>query len=195
MRNQRSYNVAIAGISAALTIISLMLAIFLPTMKLAFFVISSLCSAMPLTKDRWWASVATFVVAGLIGFFVGNIKAIPYLLFFGPYSLIAWLCDFKLYDTRLNKALKIIVIVVLKLTYFALAFWGCYKLMGLVISDIVIGKFTMNTPVFWLVGLVIFSLYDPLYRWVYKVMCYKINKLVGNGGNNSAPPKNEDLFD
>ncbi len=194
MRSQRSYNIAIAGISAALTIISLMLAIFLPTMKLAFFVISSLCTAIPLAKERWWASVATYVVAGLIGFFVGNIKAIPYILFFGLYALIAWLCDFKLYNTRLNKALKIIVIVTVKLAYFALAFWGCYKLMGLVISEIVIGNFTMNAPVFWIVGWVVFSIYDPLYRWVFKVMCYKISKLTG-GHTNSAPPKNDDLFD
>lgn len=172
-----------------------MLAIFLPTMKLALFVISSLCVAIPLTKGMWWSAVATYAVSAIIGFFVGNIKAIPFILFFGLYALISWLCDFKLYFTRLNKILKIVIITLIKLAYFGLAFWGCYKLMGLVISDIVIGKLTMKPWLFWLAGWVLFSLYDPLYRWVYRVMYTKINKVTGGNSTTQSTPPKDDLFD
>ncbi|MGN0771304.1 MAG: hypothetical protein ACI4MI_01825 [Christensenellales bacterium] len=180
---KRSYRIAISGISAALAIVALMLAIFLPTAKLAFFVISALCVSLPLTQGLWWSGVATYAVAAVIGFLAGNIKALPFILFFGLYSLITWLLDYKFYSLRFAKVAKIIIIVIAKVGYFALAFWACYRLMGVVISDVVIGTLRFNTPIFWLAGIILFCIYDPLYRAVFNLLGRRVAKITRNGND------------
>ena len=193
---KRSYRIAISGISAALTIISLLLAMFLPTAKVAFFVISALCVSLPLTQGLFWSALASYVVASAVGFLAGNIKALPFILFFGLYSLVAWLLDFRFYDLRLTRAVKIILITVIKLAYFVLAFWACYKLMGVVISDIVIGSLRLSEPIFWAVGVVLFCVYDPLYRIVFKLVSRRV-ALVTKRGEPTRPDDDniDDLFD
>ncbi|MGN0797559.1 MAG: hypothetical protein ACI4M5_05055 [Christensenellales bacterium] len=193
---KRSYRIAISGISAALTIISLLLAMFLPTAKVAFFVISALCVSLPLTQGLFWSALASYVVASAVGFLAGNIKALPFILFFGLYSLVAWLLDFRFYTTRLPRAVKIILITVIKLAYFALAFWACYKLMGVVISDIVIGTLRLNTPIFWAVGLVLFCAYDPLFRVTFQLVSRRVGKVIRRSEPSQTDQENiDDLFD
>ena len=191
---KRSYRIAISGISAALTIISLMLAMFLPTAKVAFFVISALCVSLPLTKGLFWSSLASYVVASAIGFLAGNIKALPFILFFGLYALITWLLDFRFYHLRMPRAVKIILITIIKSAYFVLAFWACYKLMGVVISDIVIGTLRLNAPIFWVAAILLFCAYDPLYRIVFKYMSRRVAKVTRRGEPSEHTDDIDDLF-
>ena len=81
---------------------------------------------------------------------------------------------------KLPKALKIAIITVIKIGYYALMFWACWQLMGLVINTINIfgNKYEVTFYVIWGICFAVFCIYDPFMRWVFKNECILVNRIV-----------------
>ncbi len=189
---RRSYVIALSAVSCAMAAIAVVVQGYLPTARIALNVVAALFVALPLTRNSFVGALLSYICASLIGFFAVNIQALPFILLFGPYTLVMWALDFLFYKkARLPKWLKIVVIVVLKIGYFFLMFWACLQLMKVVVADITLFGFEWTTPVLYAVGFALFCLYDPLFRWAYRCMVTVIGRHVRGGA--SKPSKTQNI--
>ena len=171
MRKLTSKEVALSGVSAALAIVFIVGAIYIPVAAVTFYVLSALSISLPLIKRHIVSSILSYVAAALIAFFVGHIKMLPFVFFYGLYAIITWLLDFYFYEKCTFKPwIKITIIVVAKLAYFALMFWALVALMSLTLTSFEVFNITWTWPTLIFSALIIFILYDIIYREVFKLI-------------------------
>ena len=179
MRKITAREVALSGISAALAIIFIVGAIYIPVATAFFYLLSALSISLPLIKRQLISSILAYVAAALLAFFVGHIKLLPFVFFYGLYAIITWILDFYLYEKMtFNKWLKIVIIVLLKTIYFALVFFGLYTLMGLTLTDFEVLNITWSMPLLIACAYIVFILYDIIYREIFKLMQRVISKRI-----------------
>lgn len=186
---RRSYKIALAAVSAAVAVIAVVAQAYVSTLSIAISVIAALAISLPLTQKSVGGAIFSYVAAGLIGFFAVNIKALPFIMFYAPYAIIAYALDFVFYPSvkiRLPKWAKIVVITVLKLGFFGAAFYGCLALMKVVVTDIALFGVKWTMPLLLVAGFIAFCIYDPLYRFVFVNMSRIVNKYVGGNRRNSG---------
>lgn len=179
MKKISSYSIALSGMSCALATIFLVIAIFIPVAKIAMYSIAGLCVSLPLTKNLWASGILAYVVSCIIGFIVGNINAIPYIVFFGAYAIILPLLDVKFYKwNKIPLWLCITIIAIIKTGYYLLAFYLAFTLMKIVIGDIALFGWKWS---FWLLagmGYIAFILYDIVYRFTFKNLTVFVEKYI-----------------
>ena len=184
---RRSYKIALAAVSCAIAVIAVVAQAYISTMSIAINVIAALAISLPLTQKSISGAIFSYVAAAGIGFLAVNIKALPFILFYAPYAIIQYALDFVFYvRVRLPKWVKIALITIVKLGYFALAFYACIMLMKIVIADIAIFGIKWTLPLLMVAGLVLFCAYDPLYRFVFVNLEKIVNKYVGGRKNEAA---------
>ena len=79
---------ALAGIGTALGVVFIALSYYLSVMTLTFTVLTAVGVMCPLSKDYYREGVLCAVVTGLIGFFIANIKIVPYAMVSGLYVVL-----------------------------------------------------------------------------------------------------------
>ena len=179
MKKLTGKDVALSGISAALAIIFVIGAIYISFATLPLYILGALAISLPLIKKNIISAILSYVVASLVAFFVGNIRMLPFIMFYGLYAIIEWLLDFYLYEKiDMNKWIKIAINVVIKIGYFALVFWGLYALMNLTLADFSVLDIEWTMPLLVFTCLVLFALYDLLYREVFKLMQKLLEKRI-----------------
>ena len=181
MRKRYSYEIALSAVSAAIAILAVVAQAYVDALTIALNVIAALAINLPLTKGMWKGGIMSFVVSSIVSFLIVNIQSLPFIMLFGSYAILAWLLDFKFYKVeKLPKALKIVIITVIKIGYYALMFWACWQLMGLVLNTINIfgNKYEVTFYVIWGICFVVFCIYDPFMRWVFKNECILVNRIV-----------------
>ena len=179
MRKLTSKEVALSGVSAALAIVFIVGAIYIPVATVTFYVLSALSISLPLIKRHIVSSILSYVAAALIAFFVGHVKMLPFVFFYGLYAIITWLLDFYFYEKCTFKPwIKITIIVVAKLAYFALMFWTLVALMSLTLTSFEVFNITWTWPTLIFCALIIFILYDIIYREVFKLIKRLLEKRI-----------------
>ena len=179
MKKLTGKDVALSGISAALAIVFVIGAIYVSFATLPFYILGALAVSLPLIKKNIIASILSYVVASLVAFFVGNIRMLPFVMFYGLYAIIQWLLDFYMYENwNINKWIKISIDIVVKIAYFALVFWGLYALMNLTLADFSVLGIEWTMPLLVFACFVAFVIYDLLYREVFKLMKRLLEKRV-----------------
>ncbi len=179
MRKLTSKEVALSGVSAALAIVFIVGAIYIPVATVTFYVLSALSISLPLIKRHIVSSILSYVAAALIAFFVGHVKLLPFVFFYGLYAIITWLLDFYFYEKCTFKPwIKIAIIVVVKLAYFALMFWALVALMSLTLTSFEVFNITWTWPTLIFCALIIFVLYDIIYREVFKLIKRLLEKRI-----------------
>ena len=180
MRKIDSKVVSLSGISAALAIIFILFAIYIPNVKIACYVIASLSISLPLVKKSIIGAVLSYVASSIISFLLASINVLPFIIFFGLYSIIEYVLDFVLYQReKLNKTFKIILIIIIKIAYYFAAFFAMFYLMKIAISDFALFGITWTLPLLLFAGFVFFAIYDYLYRKAYIMMEKVILKRIG----------------
>ena len=179
MRKLTAHEVALSGISAALAIVFIVGAIYIPVATVTFYVLSALSISLPLIKRHIVSSILSYVAAALIAFFVGHVKLLPFVFFYGAYAIIEWLLDFYMYEKlNINKWIKIAIIVVIKIAYFALVFWALVALMSLTLTSFEVFNITWTWPLLITCAFILFVLYDLIYREVFKLMSRLLEKRI-----------------
>lgn len=174
-----SYEIALSGIASAMAILSIVGAVFVPMMSSAFFVLSGICVAIPLTKNLWVGGIFAYLVSTMVGMLVGNIKALPFVLFFGLFSLLEWALDFKFYKwEKLPIWLSILIITIVKIAFYCLSMYLCFLLMKVVVADISLFGWKWTFPILLACGFVVFSIYDVVYRFVYTNLVILVKRVV-----------------
>ncbi len=171
--------IAFAGVGAAISIVFIVLGYFLSYVSLSCTVLTSIGILLPLSKGYYKEAVLAAVVAGAVGFFIVNIKIVPYLMASGPYVVLTIVLQLKFSD----KTWKILLSYILKLGYSALVFWICYSLISVIVVDINKLSFlqTFSPVALYLTLNVVFSLtflfYDFLLLKGYEFIKERIKKI------------------
>ena len=123
---------AFAGVGAALTLVFIILGYFVGYLSLTCTVLTSVGIMLPLSKGYFREGLIAAVVAGVIGFFIVNVKIVPYALASGVYVVLTVFMQLKFSD----KTWKILLLYLIKLAYSALVFWICYSLVSAIVINV-----------------------------------------------------------
>lgn len=186
---RRSYKIALAAVSCAIAVLAVVAQAYISTLSIAVNVIAALAISLPLTQKSVAGAVFSYVATALIGFLAVNIKALPFMIFYAPYAIIAYALDFIFYPSekvRLPKWAKIAVITVIKLGFFGAAFYACVALMNVVVSEIALFGWKWTLPLLMIAGFICFCAYDPLYRFVFVNMSRIVTRYAGGNRRNAG---------
>lgn len=172
--------IALSGITAALTVIAVVLSHYVSVLTLTFLALSSVILTLPMMAGSLRGSVLAYLVAAGISFlFVGYISLMPFVLMFGLYPIV---------DYLLRKYLKKRVFVLLAEIAFANAsFVACFFAIGLTLHDFpildsfptwakVVAIFGLLTVVFVVFHFAFTTLYDALSERLGKALKGKSSK-------------------
>lgn len=161
--------ISLIGILTALTIISLMAASWLPTSKLFFLAASSLFSSIIIIKIDLASALLLYTTTTILAFLLIPSKAIfiAYFLFFGLYGIIKFLCE---------QLSSIVLSWIAKIIAFNVSLLIAYLLAGLVFSAEISSKLPL--PVLWLIGQIIFIVYDIVYTSFIGFYYERLDKLI-----------------
>lgn len=161
----QSRNTALGGIMAALCMICLYGAVYMPTGRISLYALSSIfCGIMVVESGvRWgWVFYGSTAILSLV-LIPNKMGIVPYILFFGPYGLIKY--HIESFRSRL-------IGFMLKACFFLLSMAAtAYTVKGLFLGEVY-----SKLPV-WaliLVGLVIFYIYDYVYTTLIHYYMKKI---------------------
>lgn len=165
-----SKSIALGGILAALTVLSVFLANVMPTNTFSFFVISSVFVSIILlemgVKTAWTFYLATTFLSLILA--PDKTMVIPFATFFGVYGIIKY---------HIEKLRKIVVEYILKLIFFNLNVVLAYFLVNAIFQTKAISD---KIPV-WILFLAlqfIFVIYDYIYTLFINYYINRLKKLL-----------------
>ena len=157
--------VALGGILAAINIIFLYLASYMPSMKLSMYFLAGLMPGLILVemgaRQAWLLYSAVSLMSLLI---LGNpINIVPYIFIFGLFPLVKY---------YIEKTRRIYIEIVLKLLFFDIAFLSIYYIW----TRLFLVGVILPIPIIWLIlGLQIVSvLYDYIFTRMIFYYCDRI---------------------
>ena len=124
-RRRLVFVIALAGISAALSLVGLVLSYYVPVGGLGWLVLAELALLLPLGVHSLYGCVMAFVAAGAIGIAVTSpVAVVPYVFLFGLHAVLVGISQ-----RYLPKAWYITIPV--KVVLFNLGLWGTISLFGM----------------------------------------------------------------
>lgn len=169
---EKSRNISLAAMFAAMTLIVLYLASILPQLRLTLYFLSSIFVAGLLVENQPGMAMMLYVVVSGLGLLIvpGLFYVLPYVLLFGHYGIG------KYFIERLRDK---VAAYVLKLAYFNLALAAIYFLV-LKADLLLAGELVAELPL-WLVivlAQVAFVIYDFLYSKLTMFYAQKIRRKI-----------------
>ena len=187
MKKITAREIALSGITAALTVIAVVLSHYVSVLTLTFLALSSVILTLPMMGGSLRGSVLAYLVAaGLSFLFVGYISLMPFLLMFGLYPIV---------DYLLRKYLKKRVFVLLAEIVFANAsFVAVYFAIGLTLEDFpIVNSFPTWAKILCIFGLlsVVFVIFHFAFTTLYDALSERLGKVLKGGKTekNEQEPK------
>ncbi len=167
-----SYEIALAGIGTALTVICIVLSYYIPVMTLTLYALSGISLMLPLLKNRMRGGLLCYAASGALGLLLTNyIAIIPFVFLFGSGILIMYACI-----RYLPK--KWFLSIPIKIVTANLGLFGIYKIIGLE-SVIGIFEWTGISPKYIWIALIftpLYIAYDYLMQRVFRYFSARFNK-------------------
>lgn len=183
-RQEAIYQLALAGIAAAVALLFVWLSVIVRFSTIAFYVAASIAVMVPLTKKYYLASFFAYGVSAALGFVIaGDIyTVVGYVVYFGPMALITGImCSLKV---------KWFIALPIKVVYIngalALLYFACHTI---VIDASIIEK--VHYAAIAIVGTVVLVGIDCVLQLVYA----RITPIVGRvlrPRESAAPPTIDD---
>ncbi len=166
---KKSYVIALSGISTALATMFVMLAVFVEPMTISFYVMSAICMMLPLSKGSYKGAILSCAATIILTVSIATIKALPFAIFFGPYTILS---------IFLAKKLKWYYGLPIKLAWFNLVLYILYLVTGLLVIDFEALGVKLEYWAIALIGSAVFVVYDYLMQYVFKVLTYIVEKRI-----------------
>lgn len=154
-KNKSTFKIALGGILAALTLVFMFGASFLPGIELTMYALSSIFVAIMIleTNPKW--GVMLYVVTSILGLLVvpNKLGVIPFVFFFGYYGIV------KFYIEKIGNA---VVQMTLKISLFLIVFGTGYFFF----KELFFGNITLPSYPIWIIvilGVAVFVIYDFIY--------------------------------
>jgi len=168
MKRITSKEIALSGISAAFAVIAVVLSYYVTVLTLAFYALASVALMLPLLAESGRGAVLAYVASAGLGFlFVGYVAAMPYIIMFGPYTILFY---------YLRKYLKKRYFCLpIKVAFANLSFLAVFYAIGLTLADFPIVD-SLSTSAKYVVIYVVLSAafivfdvaFDRLYEMLFK---------------------------
>jgi len=128
MKRITSKEIALSGISAAFAVIAVVLSYYVTVLTLVFYAFASVALMLPLLAESGRGSVLAYAASVGLGFlFVGYIAVMPYVIMFGPYTILFY---------YLRKYLKKVYFCLpIKVAFANLSFLATFYAIGLTLAD------------------------------------------------------------
>ena len=99
--------IAYAGVMSAISVIVIVTSFYVKNISVTLSFISTLSLIVLLSKGYLREACLSYIATGLVAFFMGGLAfAIPYILFYGAYTLLAFLLNKYLKIKTLGYAIK-----------------------------------------------------------------------------------------
>lgn len=173
---KKSFEITLSGVSAALTIICIVLSYYLPVMTLTFHALSGIMLMLPLVIKSGRGAILTYIASIILGFLFTNILAIlPFAFIFGSGTLVMYFCS-----KYLNK--KWFFIIPVKIIFINLGLFGIYKLIGFGAFAAAFNRIGINPNYFWaaLIATPVYIIYDYLLQNLFKYIRQRMRKIFKN---------------
>ena len=164
---KKSNVIALSGISTALAVTFVMLACYIEPMTITFYVLSAISMMLPLAKGSYKGAMLSCIATIILTMSIATIKALPFAIFFGPYTILSIL---------LNQKLKWYFSLPIKIGWFNLVLYILYLVTNLIVIDFSKLGFTLEYWAIALIGTALFIIYDILMQYIFKVLNYLIEK-------------------
>lgn len=182
MRSNGAKEIALSGISAALALIAIVGAVYIQFSTITMFVLAGIFTMLPLTKGYWKGSVLCYIAVSILGFLIGNIRSLPYIIFFGIFSIVQWLIDIVLINVKpLEKVPKWIKIgggYVIKLSLLQLSLYLLWLFAHILFANMEIFGLKIEYWMIAVFGMPIYILYDILMHCVFVVLKRFVDKRI-----------------
>lgn len=144
------------GICAALCVVFILLASFLPTLKLTFLFASSIVMAICLLRYKFTVYIASFIAVSFLSLFIVPNKFIPLAFFglFGNYPAI------KLWIERIKNITLEYIIKFIAANIYLFIIYVVLKALGEA------SFFDFNIAVLYIAGIVLMLFYDLVFGFV-----------------------------
>ena len=144
------------GICAALCVVFILLASFLPTLKLTFLFASSIVMAICLLRYKFTVYLATFIAVSILSLFIIPNKFIPLAFFglFGNYPAV------KLWIERIKNISLEYVVKFVAANVYLFIIYVVLKALGEA------SFFDFNITVLYIAGIVLMLFYDLAFGYV-----------------------------
>ena len=83
MRKLTGKETALSGISAALAIVFILGAVYVPNLTLSCYVLAAISVSLPLIKNLVISSMLSYIASSLVAFLLASVQVMPFILFFG----------------------------------------------------------------------------------------------------------------
>ncbi len=181
-RQDAIYQIALAGISAAVALLFVWLGVLVKYSTAAFFIAASLAIMVPLTKKYWLASFFAYAVSAGLGFVIaGDIVAVSgYIVYFGPMALITGI----LYNLKA----KWYIALPIKVVYIN----GALALLYFVCHTIIIDASLMSKIKYWvvaLVGTILLVAIDFVIQFIYSRLIPVMERVLREKGESEGDTK------
>ncbi|MCM1306194.1 MAG: hypothetical protein NC037_03340 [Bacteroides sp.] len=197
-RQEAIYQLALAGISAAIALLFVGLSVLVRFSTVAFYVAASVAIMVPLAKRYYLAGFFAYAVAAALGFVIaGDIYTVAgFVAYFGPMALITGI--------MYNKKVKWYIALPVKVVYIngalALLYFVCHTIM---IDASIMDK--LSYPIIALVGTIALVLIDYVLQFVYSRLIPLVEKVLrprekapersSDDDDEDAPPEGDSPFD
>lgn len=130
MNRNRTYKIALAGVSAGLALLFVWLANYVSIMTLTFYALSACALMLPMCKNYLWSAVFAYIAASALSFLVvGNIfKVLPFIMLIGPFVI------FSCFGA--NKGLKLYITIPVKVVWVNAVFALFYYVFDILVVDL-----------------------------------------------------------
>jgi len=190
------YQVALAGIAAALALLFVWLGVVIRYSTVAFFIAAGLVLMVPMTRKYYLSALFAYAVSAGLGFLVAGdvVTVFGYIVYFGPISLITGF----FYNIKLKQYFQIPI----KLVYIN----GAIALLYFVLKTIVIDDSIIERIPYWgvaVIGSIALILIDFVVQYIYKCLIPIVEKVLRknnkkekdeiiNDDDDEADPSSED---
>ena len=94
---KRSQVIALAGISAALAYIFIVVSFYVDVMSISFGVLAAICLMLPLTAGSVLGAGFAYASASILSGLTVGFGAMPFILLYGPFVMVVYLVNIRLF--------------------------------------------------------------------------------------------------
>ena len=190
-RQDTIYQLALAGIAAAIALLFVWLSVIVRFSTIAFYIAASVAIMVPFTKKYYLAGFFAYGVSAALGFVIaGDIySVVGYVAYFGPMALITGImCNLKV---------KWYIALPIKVVYIN----GALALLYVVCHTIMIDSSIMEKIDYWviaIVGTVLLVAIDYVLQFIYARLIPIVGKVLRTSSKDKAeapPPQENDEED
>lgn len=182
MKSKGAKEIALSGISAAFALIAMAGAVYIKFSTVTMFVLAGVFTMLPLTKGYWKGSIMCFIVVSILGFLMGNIRSLPYIIFFGIFAIFQWVIDIIVIGNhkldKIPKWTKIAVGYLVKLGVLQLSIYLLWLTAHIIFAEMNIFGLEIK---YWMVavfGMPLYVAYDVLMHFVFVNLKKFIDKRI-----------------